>query len=280
MPRPEAFTIIVKSASGLYKLCKIIFADDGYYVTSPYHPAQKAVLFTATVNYSRTQQWIAWDDAIEIATLDEDPARLKLSHHHDGFVQFSGSGITSGRHHDGKPKGIGVRSWPLSQPTMGPAFGVTCRGIDSFRQVTKVEAFYDAVFEAADILDVGGSIGIEGFYFPTEARRFVRNLGGVSEVGILHPSGIVLQLRALVPAAGDFFGVHIFAAADDVDTPKPSFMLSGSTGNLRRNPDGDVMGDGVFCCYPRPQELPPARELEYLGRDKPVPSSDPRTRRV
>jgi hypothetical protein len=40
--------------------------------------------------------------------MEDDEYRLKLSHHPDGFVQFSGHGIKSGRNADGTPKGLGV----------------------------------------------------------------------------------------------------------------------------------------------------------------------------
>lgn len=59
--------------------------------------------------------------AIEVAVLDDDEQRLKVSHHPDGFLQFSGNEIRSGREATGAPNGIGIVSWPLHQPTLGPS---------------------------------------------------------------------------------------------------------------------------------------------------------------
>src|SRR2546423_12523824 len=67
---------------------------------------------------------VALAEAEELATLDDDERRLKISHHPDGFLQFSGQGIRSGRDENGNPKGLGTHSFPLNLPTLGPSFGI------------------------------------------------------------------------------------------------------------------------------------------------------------
>ena len=73
----------------------------------------------ARVNYSRDQMDIPFEEAVELASLDDDDRRLKLSHHPDGFVQFSGEGVLSGRDPNGAARGMGVMSWPLAAPVRG-----------------------------------------------------------------------------------------------------------------------------------------------------------------
>lgn len=51
--------------------------------------------------------------------LEDAKRRLKLSHHPEGFLQFSGHGVVSGRDAEGHIRGIGVKSWPLYKPTLG-----------------------------------------------------------------------------------------------------------------------------------------------------------------
>src|SRR5207249_547970 len=97
-------------------------ADGSYYVTSPYHPESKALLWLATVNYTLDESRMTFDEAIELASTDDDQSVLKLSHHVSGWVQFSGQGIVSGFDAHGEPKGVAVHSYPLLAPSRGPAF--------------------------------------------------------------------------------------------------------------------------------------------------------------
>ena len=92
------YTIVYQKPEAEYKLCKIWFGADGsYYVTSPYHPEGRAFLMKIRVNYSLQEMTVPLEEAIDTAGLDDDDRRLKLAHHPDGFVQFSGHGILSGR---------------------------------------------------------------------------------------------------------------------------------------------------------------------------------------
>ena len=105
-------TIIAEKDGQRRKLFKVWFGQDGsYYVTAPYHSAKTATLWKRTVGYDTPFGKMAvdpLDTVVDVATLDDDEGRLKLSHHPDGFCQFSGQGILSGRDENGQIKGVGV----------------------------------------------------------------------------------------------------------------------------------------------------------------------------
>lgn len=125
MPRSIDYTVAYTAAGKTVDLCKIIIGCDGsYYITAPFHPHNKAIAAIATVNYAKQPKIIRLDEALELAILEDENKRLKLSHHPDGFLQFSGEGVLSGRKQDGSPKGLGTQSWPLRRPTLGPSFGM------------------------------------------------------------------------------------------------------------------------------------------------------------
>ncbi len=63
-----------------HKLCRIFFnADGSYYITSSYHQAEKAALMKVTVNYALLQATICFEQAIDIASAEDDDKRLKFS---------------------------------------------------------------------------------------------------------------------------------------------------------------------------------------------------------
>ena len=61
---------------------------------------------------------------------------VKFSYHPDGFVQFfsaTNNQIISGRNTNGTPKGLGVMSWPLSNPIeTGPSITISFWGLEKF----------------------------------------------------------------------------------------------------------------------------------------------------
>ncbi len=102
----QKHTVVVEKDGQLRKMFKIWFGADGsYYVTVPYHTARTAHLWKRTVPYdtsfgklfSSTSQ-----DVVDAAILEDDDGRLKLSHHPDGFCQFSGHGVLSGKDKNGQ----------------------------------------------------------------------------------------------------------------------------------------------------------------------------------
>lgn len=131
------YTIIYERDGNRYKVVRVLIGEDGsYYVTCPYHVSEKVSLTKRIVNYPNPDSR-AEDAPIELAVLEDDDHRLKLSHHPDGFVQFSGHGVRSGKHEDGTPKGLGLQSFRLDRPTAGPAVSVTILGPTAFEVARK-----------------------------------------------------------------------------------------------------------------------------------------------
>ena len=198
-----------------------------------------------------------------------DDARIKLSHHPSGYTQFSGHGLISGKEADGTPKGIGVQTWPLEHGCRGPSFSLSLRGIEQFESAG--DRFPNAcVLDYDELTVIPGCTGavIEGHYFPLLWRRFIRTRpDGTKVIPILHPAGVVLELRVLLPnddcAIGGFIGLDFFGSIDRESSGDSGYSLSSSTGNLRKNDKGELLGDGLYCMYPRPEDLPTHRSLDY-----------------
>lgn len=227
MPRGK-YTIVYEKDGARYKLCKIWYGTDGsYYVSSPYHPAQKALLMKFTVNYARSDMQIPFEQAIDLAAAEDDERRLKLAHHPDGLVQFSGEGILSGIDAAGHIRGVGVHSWPLDNPVSGPAFGVVIRGVEEFQRADRIRdelcLFTDAEVFLEPRADV---LSLEGHYFPPLWRRFIRPaVDGAPTISVVHPSGAVLRLKVLLPPARcehqGFIAVELYGYHGDPRRPHP-----------------------------------------------------------
>ncbi len=84
----DRYTITYEEDGVRYKLFKLIFGADGsYYLTSPYHPGQEALLGIVTINYALSEMEIPYDRFVELASVEDDEKRLKLSHHPSGLIQ-------------------------------------------------------------------------------------------------------------------------------------------------------------------------------------------------
>ncbi len=203
-----------------YKLCRVSFRKDGsYFVTAPYHPFDKAAVMILTVNYATQDSVIAMEDAVDIASLDDDKKRLKLSHHVSGLVHFSGQGITSGVDEEGRIKGIGVQSWSLDEPMGGPAFGLVIRGVEQFERHDGSPG-QACVFQHEDLTPVPGAdcLHLEGHYFPPSWQRFVRKeVDGSRSIAVVHPAGAVVRLRTIFASERcdlpGFIGLELYTTA-------------------------------------------------------------------
>ena len=257
------YTIIFRKNGTRYKICKIWFGADGsYYVTVPYHSAKKAMLFKHTVNYKTSVphkidggELIPFSEALDIASSDDK--RIKLSHHPDGFIQFSGFGVVSGKSPDGTIKGIGVQSWPLLGGCRGPAFGVTFLGVEQFEQENKQQN-PECLFDQEELTVIPGTNGfvLEGHYFPVMWRRFIQTApDGRKTISIVHPTGNILRLKVLLPPnecpIGGFMGLDLWSELVNFNGAVSGYSISSSTGNMRRNDKGELLGDGISCIYPR-----------------------------
>lgn len=220
-----------------------------------------------TWNYAMGEQAVAWRDALDLAGIRNPDHRLKLSHHPSGWIQFSGRGITSGFEDDGSPRGVAVKSWPLSRPILGPAWGTVVRGIEEFEPVKSPRGRWHTFHEERlSPSPQWNTLYLEAFCFPPLWRRFVRlDADGKPTIRIVHPAHVAYDLEVEFVDAKceiqNFYGFAVYAASNDVQ-PTPFFSLGSSSGNMRLNDAGDPVGDGLMAMYPEaPAEM--RRELDY-----------------
>lgn len=272
-------TIVVTKAGYAYKICKIWFGSDGsYYVTSPYHRSGQAVLIKATVAYGRdSEQMVPLSDLIDIASL-EDGDRLKLSHHPDGFCQFSGKGIYSGKNTDGSMKGVGVQARALHYVPDGPTFILTVNAIEKFEPYKETQE-PKLVFDYDKLVPISGNYGfrLEGHYLQPEYRRFVQtHADGSQWISLIHPARAIMQLRTLIAPAT--IAIPAVIAFDFFPSPvtdeHPDFVLSGPGGNLRDDPRGQNVADQLSAVYPPPHGLPVHRSVDYPQREFPIANQE------
>jgi len=266
-----AWRLLYEARSGQFKLCRLWFGRDGsYYVSVPYLAKGQALLVKHTVNYDMHSMHIPFEEAIDLAGVDSDEARIKMSHHPDGFVQFSGRGVTSGRDERGEIRGFGIMSWPLTVGCRGPSFGLALHGVEYFDPANSADAG-DLVFQETAIPSLPGAdvLTIEGYYFPPSARRFLVRTPSGPSISIVHPSGALLTLGAIL--AGDecewpgFIALEVRRDSKS-EGPSPSYFLSGPTGNVRKSEAGETLADGIYCMSPR-GELVPRRTVDYRPVD-------------
>jgi len=288
MPRSASYTVAYRRDGTCVDLCRVVFGSDGsYYVTAPYHPLDRAFAEIYTVNYAQATR-AALSDAVELALLDDDERRLKISHHPDGFLQFSGEGVRSGRDEAGKPRGIGVMSWPLNNPTFGPSFSLMFSDPIECGRVAVPRSTH-IVFDESDLLHIRrqmSGLRIAGYYFPTRWRESVsRTDDGAYWLHLLHPNGQALKRLRVVPAGVDaehagLIGLEALPHGLKGAGTDPIFVLSTSTGNLRRNDDGDLLGDQLMCFYAQPDLCDVSFESLNYTLPSPSPTAPPGTTSV
>jgi len=222
-------------------------------VTCPYHQSEKVYLSKMVVNYKNPRKRAA-DPPIEYAIQEDDQHRIKLSHHPDGFVQFSGEGIVSGRNEDGSPKGLGLKSWPLTTPTAGPACGISIQTPTAFKRAEKPSST-DVLFRAADLYrtDHDNGLIVEMYYFPGLWRRFVRPSPRGPVISLRHPSGSILELRVCMSPPNNwkigFLGIDLWPCPISLGG-ESGFAISSPTGNLKYDDDEELEAEALFAAYP------------------------------
>lgn len=221
-----------------------------------------------TCNYALKEENISFEKAIDFALAEDDNRRIKLSHHPDGLVQFSGEGILSGKDSSGNILGMGIMSWPLDRPVNGPSFSVTIRDVKQFKPTNNISKG-SCVFIEDELtpMPMANILIIEGHYFPPLWRRFIQTeIDGKKFIQIIHPNGAILRLRVLLPSnrcsRAAFIGLECFTLYDS-ENLEGIFALTGSTGNLRRNEKGELLGDAICCVYPFHDSMPIKRTLNY-----------------
>ena len=279
----RSYRLAYERGGKLYRLTRVMFGTDGsYYVAAPVHPERRALLTKFTVNYAKQEMQIPISEAVDLGAAGAEDKEIKLSHHPDGFMQFSGAGLVSGRDADGSIRGVGVDTWTLDDPNRGPAFGIVITDIEQFGSETSDSAD-TLVFTADDVtpLDGADQLIFEGYYFPPLWRRFIRRDGrGNLVIRIFHPAKAVLELRVVLPTENvelpGFLGFELYTGylKDEDEEPRPGFIMSGSTGNVRRNEAGETLADGIHCMYPADDFEISARNLDYV-RDYVMNEIDP-----
>lgn len=268
----EQYRLLYGTASTALRLGRIWFGTDGsYYFAMPVPTTDRSVLAKFTVNYATDARFVALSEAVDIAEAKREDKEIKFAHHPDGFVQFSGAHLISGKKPDGTIKGIGTMSWPLWDPVRGPAFalGIT-RPFEILSQVTPRPS--DVLLAQDDVAAVPDwdQLVLEAHYFPALWRRFVRYRDGVPYLSVYHPCKAVLELRVLLPRGTEevdgFIGVEVYTqyGSADIDEPaKGGFIFSGPTGDARRNDKGETEADGIYCFYPS-DNIPASRSLDHV----------------
>ena len=252
------YSIIYKKDNYLYKICKIIFAKDGsFFVTSPYHPINKATVGIMSFRYGKHGEMMRIpikSMGIDCGYLDDD-GRLKLSHHPDGYAQFSGAGVISGKDEKGKPKGIGIQSWPLENPPAGPAFTITLLGLEQFKSVETANK-YDCIFDDkflpptekfSDFENESKGFVLEGYYFESNRRNFIQtDVNGERFILYWHPTGLAMKLNVLLPMEKceiqGFIGVRLYPIIMSWEKETCVFVLNSSAGDLDNDSTGNSSG--------------------------------------
>ncbi len=262
-------TIYVQKNGINYKFTKVWFGNDGsYYVTVPYHPEKKAILMKMPVVYNeyREKQFRSFNSAVEVAVMDDDDLRIKMSHHPDGFCQFSGKGIISGLDENKQPKGIGLYTSPLDEIGRGPAFSVVVQGIEVFDQGSPTNNDIVFSFEEMNALLSDNGFILEGHYFHRHERRFIRKLpDGQYYIYLRHPSDVILPLRVLFPPdqckTGAFLGLELYA--HQTEFPVPSFGINGPGEPRESDPSGYRQANVLMSVFPPPPGMTNIRSIIF-----------------
>ncbi|NQT23306.1 MAG: hypothetical protein HQ579_07735 [Candidatus Omnitrophica bacterium] len=270
------YTIIIKKNECFYKISKVFFGKDGsYYVTVPYHKERKGWIWKFEKNFPSLNDFenmgtlhIPMSAAIDVASSDENI--IKLSHHPDGFVQFSGKGIISGKDPSGNVQGVGIHSWTLRDPAPGPSFVITINGVEDFEQVTNTKDKTAIIFSENAIVGLSSQSGyvIEGFYFPKELRRFVYILkDGSKMIQLTHPSKCIMTMKVILPPEDSeiqgFIGLSINKSEIKTGVARSGFFISAPTQFTFNKNNSDVKVTTIFCSYPRGREDMVKRSLNY-----------------
>jgi hypothetical protein len=249
-------TLIFQKNEKQFKLFKLIFHPDGsYFVTAPYHQENSAFVFKAVVDYRKHTQTTPFNEMIEKLELDDENLALKISHHSDGFLQFSGTNIRSGREADGTPKGMGIQSWRHDNPPHGPAFSITIKNINCLKLNDKIsdENFIIDADTIADGLEFD-DVSIEGFFIPINFIQYIFIENGREYVSLTHPTGLNLKLNVLRPVTNEnckgFFGINIQMVKLQFDSIECGFAFSTSTGDVKIQCGHIIKGTGMYAIYP------------------------------
>jgi hypothetical protein len=265
------YTIVISSDSKVKKITKIFtYSDGGFAVAVPYHAAKSGYLTKMQVDYGRRLQ--------HVTALDDYTAsdKVKLSMHIDGFVQFSGENpgrIISGKDSDGKPKGLGYYTSPLTKPIKtGPTFALIFWGLDDFLDYNKVKAnetkleFRDSDIYYRDLPSECNGYAIEGFVFPREYFSGVRedqegNLFLDLCFRTFEASGAVFKIRVLPTECNNYFIGLLVSKVKSEFQQQSGFVLNAPS--ELKDPKSNI-GTVMNAIYPKPIGIENKKSLDYL----------------
>jgi hypothetical protein len=269
----SSYRICYGTAEAALRLAKVWFGSDGsYYVAMPVPMKDRAVLAKFTVNYATDARFMPFSEAVDLAEAKRADKEIKFTHHPDGFIQFSGANVVSGKDEDGGIRGVGTMSWPLWDPVRGPAFGLgITRPYDLLGQVKPRASDLVIAPEAVAAVPDWDQLVLEGYYFPALWRRFVRYRGGAPYLSVFHPCKAMLELRVLFPrgteAVDGFLGIEVYtsyASADADDPAPPGFIFGGPSGDARTTDSGEMEADAIYCFYPS-DGIPAHRSIDRIA---------------
>lgn len=205
-------------------------------------------------------------DLLDAGLVEEN--EIKLTHHLDGFVQFSGKGVFSGREKDGTIiKGMGVLSSPLHKIFSGPSFVYAIQNIATLEQVENLptDGFILDLDEYSTI-DGSESLTVEAHYFVPGWRRFIRyDSKNRPVIYVPHPCGAMVEFRVFESSLEckfpGFLGFEVYRMK--LQLPEDGYSFGGPSGNMRKNEKGERIADGIFCVYPMQENMPAKRSLNH-----------------
>lgn len=137
--------ICIEQNGAIYKTASIYFLRDGSFcVDMPYCNHSEGVLTKYQIDHRNRESKLTSEKFTQTFSA---ASRVKLTIHRSGFVQFSGKGITSGIDKLGKTKGMGLNSFPLTQPIKtGPTVGFQVwgleKGFQTISDISKTDFIY------------------------------------------------------------------------------------------------------------------------------------------
>jgi hypothetical protein len=241
----------------------------------PYSRIKKGYVFKQYVDYSKRKWQTSLKDMIQEYIVDKD---TKLSIHRSGFVQFSGSGITSGIDpKTGQIKGMGIFTSPLDHPIKtGPTFGFTLWGLQGFELANIVKKSVNEInFEEDDLylryyssdsddpnIDIDGYL-IEGFYFGNYLLPRIRYENGKPQITLVFRNfeipGTRFTLKVIfIENSPGFIGLMASKVALLHPGAETGYILNGP-GSFRI---GNI-SQTINCAYPIITNKPPKNNLSY-----------------
>lgn len=256
-------------------VAKIVsLTEGGYFISAPYHAARQGWLGKHLIDYRSPAGKRDRSDLIEYVAED----RVKMTHHKDGFVQFSKidrgpSQVISGRDPEsGEIKGLGVMSAPIGSPiTSGPTFALVTWGLAGYEK--RKPSREDVIFERRDIYyhecDARSYSGrlIEGMVFHPMKWGQVKSDGPKKYVRIAKKdrigSNFPVKYRVLPlgEGGGPFLGLAVCRL--EVNFPSESGFVLNSPSDRRR---GEHTGYAMFATYPRDAEIDVAKAIDLTYR--------------